>query len=142
MIQITPQMRLLVAVAPADFRQGIDGLARVCRESLGDPFAGTVFVFRNRRGTAIKILAYDGQGFWRGFGSVKSDCRRGSFVIGPMPRAARSRSSSPTSCRSCSPAVIPTARSRRRSGDAFLTRFPPKRRHRSRSSRIDRGLRS
>jgi transposase len=23
-----------------------------------------VFVFRNRRGTAIKILAYDGQGFW------------------------------------------------------------------------------
>jgi len=65
MIQITPQMRLLVAVAPADFRCGIDGLVRLCRESLGsDPFCGTVFVFRNRRGTAIKILAYDGQGFW------------------------------------------------------------------------------
>lgn len=32
MIQITPQMRLLVAVTPADFRRGIDGLARVCRE--------------------------------------------------------------------------------------------------------------
>jgi transposase len=65
MIQITPQMRLLVAVAPADFRRGIDGLARVCREALGaDPFSGTVFVFRNRRGTAIKLLAYDGQGFW------------------------------------------------------------------------------
>jgi transposase len=65
MIQITPQMRLLVAVAPADFRRGIDGLARVCREALGaDPFSGTLFVFRNRRGTAIKLLAYDGQGFW------------------------------------------------------------------------------
>jgi transposase len=65
MIQITPQMRLLVAVTPADFRRGIDGLARVCRESLGsDPFSGAVFVFRNRRGTAIKLLAYDGQGFW------------------------------------------------------------------------------
>ena len=65
MIQITPQMRLLVAIAPADFRRGIDGLARVCREALGaDPFSGTVFVFRNRRGTAIKLLAYDGQGFW------------------------------------------------------------------------------
>jgi transposase len=65
MIQLTPQMRLLVAVAPADFRRGIDGLARVCREALGaDPFSGTVFVFRNRRGTAIKLLAYDGQGFW------------------------------------------------------------------------------
>jgi transposase len=65
MIQVTPQMRLLVAVAPADFRRGIDGLARVCREALGaDPFSGTLFVFRNRRGTAIKLLAYDGPGFW------------------------------------------------------------------------------
>ncbi len=65
MIQLTPQMRLLVAVAPADFRRGIDGLARACRESLGtDPFSGTVVVFRNRRSTAIKLLAYDGQGFW------------------------------------------------------------------------------
>ena len=65
MIQIAPQMRLLVAVEPADFRCGIDGLARVCRELLNaDPFSGTVFVFRNRGATAIKILAYDGQGFW------------------------------------------------------------------------------
>jgi len=65
MIQVTPHMRLLVAVAPQDFRRGIDGLARVCREVLAaDPFSGAVFVFRNRRGTAIKILAYDGQGFW------------------------------------------------------------------------------
>jgi hypothetical protein len=39
MIQIAPQMRLLVAVEPADFRRGIDGLVRVCREVLGaDPF--------------------------------------------------------------------------------------------------------
>ena len=65
MIQMTPQMRLLVAVEPVDFRRGIDGLARVCRETLSaDPYSGTVFVFRNRRGTAIKVLAYDGQGFW------------------------------------------------------------------------------
>lgn len=65
MIQITPQMRVLVGVEPADFRRGIDGLARLCRESLGtDPFTGTVFVFRNRRRTAVKLLVYDGQGFW------------------------------------------------------------------------------
>ena len=65
MIQLTPQMRILVAVAPADFRKGIDGLARLCRERLEeDPFGGTVFVFRNRRSTAIKLLVYDGQGFW------------------------------------------------------------------------------
>ncbi|MDJ0764488.1 MAG: IS66 family insertion sequence element accessory protein TnpB [Myxococcota bacterium] len=65
MIQITPQMRILVAVAPADFRCGIDGLTKVCRKVLrSDPFSGTVFVFRNRRRTAVKILIYDGQGFW------------------------------------------------------------------------------
>ena len=55
MLQITPQMKVLVAVEPVDFRKGIDGLAAVCNTSLQqDPFAGT----------AIKVLVYDGQGFW------------------------------------------------------------------------------
>ena len=65
MIQIGPQMRILVAIKPVDFRKGIDGLAGICRLVLkSDPFSGYVFVFRNRRGTAIKILVYDGQGYW------------------------------------------------------------------------------
>lgn len=65
MMQITPQMRILVAVEAQDFRKGIDGLARICRERLEvDPFGGALFVFRNRRGTAIKLLVYDAQGFW------------------------------------------------------------------------------
>jgi len=34
MIQITPQMRVVVAVEPADFRKGIDGLARLCHKRL------------------------------------------------------------------------------------------------------------
>jgi len=65
MIQVTPQMRIRVAVEPTDFRKGIDGLARVCREALrSDPFSGCVFVFCNKSRKAIKILVYDGQGFW------------------------------------------------------------------------------
>lgn len=65
MIQATAQMRILVAVEPVDFRRGIDGLARVCREQLQtDPFSGCLVVFRNRRRTAIKLLVYDSQGFW------------------------------------------------------------------------------
>jgi transposase len=65
MIQIAPQMRILVALEPTDFRKEIDGLARICREVLkADPFCGWLFVFRNRRGTAVKILVYDAQGFW------------------------------------------------------------------------------
>jgi transposase len=58
-------MRVLVAVEPADFRNGIDGMVQLCRAELSaDPFSGAVFVFRNRRKTAIKILVYDGRGFW------------------------------------------------------------------------------
>ena len=65
MIQIAPQMRIMAAIEPADFRRGIDGLARLCKEVLKqDPFNGWVFVFRNRSATALKILVYDGQGFW------------------------------------------------------------------------------
>lgn len=65
MLQVTPQMKILVAVEPVDFRKGIDGLVQVCKTVLGqDPFGGGVFAFRNRRATAIKVLVYDGQGFW------------------------------------------------------------------------------
>lgn len=65
MIQVTPQMRVLVAVAPVDFRRGIDGLASLCRAVLREePMSGAVFVFRSRSRKAIKLLVYDGQGFW------------------------------------------------------------------------------
>jgi len=65
MLSLTPQMRILVAVNAVDFRNGIDGLAGLCRNQFQkDPLSGCVFVFRNRRGTSVKILVYDGQGFW------------------------------------------------------------------------------
>jgi transposase len=65
MIQIAPQMRIFVAVAPVDFRKGIDGLCRLCREVLqADPFSGALFVFCNQRRSALRVLVYDGQGFW------------------------------------------------------------------------------
>ena len=65
MIAVTPQMKVLVAVAPVDFRRGIDGLAQLVREKLAaDPFSGCVFVFGNRAKTAVKVLVYDGQGYW------------------------------------------------------------------------------
>src|SRR5437879_13479262 len=65
MVGITPRRRVLVAVDAVDFRKGIDSLAQLCRDKLAaDPFSGWLFVFRSRRATAIKILVYDGQGFW------------------------------------------------------------------------------
>src|SRR2546429_9289764 len=80
MIQITPQMRILVAVAAVDLRRGIDGLARVCQEVLAaDPFSGCLFVFRNRRATSLKILVYDSQGFGLG----RKPWPRGAFRFWP-----------------------------------------------------------
>ncbi len=65
MIQLLPQLRILLACQPVDFRCGIDSLAALCkRELAADPFSGALFVFRNRRGTALKMLCYDGLGFW------------------------------------------------------------------------------
>ena len=65
MLQLTPQSRVFLAREPADFRRGIDGLAALCRQRLGEnPMDGAIFVFRNRRATGLKLLCYDGQGFW------------------------------------------------------------------------------
>jgi hypothetical protein len=65
MLQLTPQSRIFVAVEPVDFRQGIDGLGGLCRRLLAhNPLDGAIYVFRNRAGTGLKILCYDGQGFW------------------------------------------------------------------------------
>jgi transposase len=65
MLPLTPQSRLFLAVQPVDFRKGIDGLAALCRQTLSDnPLGGAVYVFRNRTGTTLKLLASEGQGFW------------------------------------------------------------------------------
>jgi transposase len=86
MIQLTPQMRILLSVPAVDFRKGIDGLAGICRQVMGaDPFSGGVFVFRNRRATAVKVLMYDGQGFWL----CQKRLSKGSFKWWPDKDAAR-----------------------------------------------------
>ena len=80
MIQITAQMRVLVAIEPVDGRKGIDSLARLCQEKLAeDPFSGCVFVFRSRSGTAIRLLTYDGQGYWL----AQKRLSKGRFVWWP-----------------------------------------------------------
>lgn len=65
MIQLVPQLKIYLAYQAVDFRKGIDGLVAVCREKLEqDPYSGALFVFRNRSARAVKLLIYDGQGFW------------------------------------------------------------------------------
>ena len=65
MLHLNPDQRIFLAVKPVDFRCGIDGLAAACQTKLTqDPTSGHVFMFRNRKGTAVKILVYDGGAFW------------------------------------------------------------------------------
>lgn len=65
MIQLTPQQQLFVWVYAIDFRKGIDALIGHCRSQLNqNPFSGAIFAFRNSSGNAVKLLAYDGTGFW------------------------------------------------------------------------------
>jgi transposase len=65
MISISPQSRILVQVAPLDFRKGLDGVIGLCSEIHNqDPFSGTYFLFRNRKRTCIRIMYFDGQGTW------------------------------------------------------------------------------
>ena len=65
MIQLTPQSKILLATEPIDFRKGIDGIAAICsNEFKKDPSSGTLFVFINRARTQVRVLFYDGTGYW------------------------------------------------------------------------------
>ena len=50
---------------PVDFRKQIDGLVLLIASELAlEPTNGELFLFRNRTAAAIKLLWYDGNGFW------------------------------------------------------------------------------
>ena len=82
MLQVTPHMRILVAIDRVDGRKGIDSLAQHCRAKLSeDPFSGCLFLFLNQRGTTLKALCYDGAGFWM----CQKRLSKGTF---PWPKGA------------------------------------------------------
>ena len=65
MLQLPAQVRILVAINPLDFRKGIDSIASYCKYQLqSDPYSGALFAFRNKSGTAVKILSFDGVGMY------------------------------------------------------------------------------
>ena len=82
MIQLTAHMRLLVATTPLDMRKGIDGIAALCRlVYMENPMSGAVFLFRSRSRKHLRILMYDGQGYW----ICTKRLSAGRFPIWPPP---------------------------------------------------------
>ena len=65
MIHLTHATPVFVAIQPADFRKGLDGFIALCRGSLAqDPRQDARFVFINKRRTLVRVVCYDGTGFW------------------------------------------------------------------------------
>ena len=54
MIFPSNRVRIMVATKPIDFRKGHDSLAAMVKNELRkDPFTGTVFVFRAKKGDHV-----------------------------------------------------------------------------------------
>jgi transposase len=65
MLNPTPQTPILVYTRPTDLRKGFEGLSGIVRRELGsDPTDGSLFLFINRRRDRLKILHFDGTGYW------------------------------------------------------------------------------
>jgi len=85
MLNMTGKHKVYLAIEAIDFRKGLDGIIALCKDYLAlDPFSGHYFIFRNRRAQAIKILAYDSQGFWL----CQKRLSRGHFRYWPKRNAA------------------------------------------------------
>jgi len=62
-IQPAPGTRVYLACQPISMRKGFDGLAAEVSNILkADPFSGSLFIFRSKRGDYLKVLYWDGSG--------------------------------------------------------------------------------
>jgi transposase len=65
MLTLAPGLKIYVYTRPTDMRNGINGLSGIVRDQFSaDPTDGSLFVFINRRGDRLKMLYFDGGGFW------------------------------------------------------------------------------
>ncbi len=65
MIQLPANAQVFVMIDPISFHNGIDGTSAIARLILKkEPLDGAFFVFRNKRGHSLRLLFYDGGGFW------------------------------------------------------------------------------
>ncbi len=64
MFNLSPSVRIFVCTKPVDMRRSFDGLFGLVQTLVHqDPFSGSLFLFRSRRGDFIKILWWDLDGF-------------------------------------------------------------------------------
>jgi len=65
MLNFSHQTRVFLFVEPVDMRKSFRGLCLLAESVLKeDPASGHWFAFVNRRRDRLKLLGWDGQGFW------------------------------------------------------------------------------
>lgn len=65
MLYLTQSTQILLAVVPIDFRRQFDGLIALCEQQFSlDARSGQMFVFINKAHTMIRVLYYEGDGYW------------------------------------------------------------------------------
>jgi transposase len=65
MLSISSTVSIYLYTPATDMRKGVDGLSGLVRQHFGvDPLDGSLFLFVNRRRDRLKMLHWDGTGFW------------------------------------------------------------------------------
>lgn len=65
MLSLGPATRVFIAVAPVDLRKSFDGLSALVSQVLAQsPTDGHLYVFTNKTRTRLKVLFWDGDGYW------------------------------------------------------------------------------
>ena len=89
MIQLPANADVVVMHESISFRSGIDGTAAVARLVLErEPMDGAFFVFRNKQRHMLRILYYDGSGYWLCTKRLSTGCfsswPKGDDVFSPL----------------------------------------------------------
>jgi len=64
-LNLSSDLKIYAYTRPTDMRKGFNGLSGIVRsEFQSDPTDGSLFVFINRRRDRMKLLHFDGGGYW------------------------------------------------------------------------------
>ena len=73
MLNFSHQTRVFLFLEPVDMRKSFRGLCLLAESVLKeDPASGHWFAFINRRRDRLKLLGWDGQGFWIWYKQLES----------------------------------------------------------------------
>ena len=87
MFNFSSSLKIYLCVEPADMRKSFNGLYAIAKHELKrNPMDGSLFLFSNRRRDRVKLLYWDGTGFW----VLAKRLEKGTFWWPGKTEAARS----------------------------------------------------